>query len=458
MPKRKKTEKAGFIDSARVYLKAGKGGDGSASFRREKFVPYGGPDGGHGGKGGSICFEAASGLNTLAELAAHPHITAGDGGPGKGKRMSGRGAEDIRALVPCGTLIKINGRLAADLKKTGDRFLAAKGGRGGRGNTAFKTKFNTAPKISEKGEPGDELCADLELSVLADVGLVGFPNAGKSTLLARISAARPKIAAYPFTTLNPNLGITCHKGESFAVADIPGLIEGAHKGKGLGVTFLKHILRTKLILHLVDPMGFGRSGPVDSVRVIRGELKNFHPEMAKKRRIIIVTKADLPPAKEVYGQLKKKYKKDVIFLISAVTGVGITPLLDKIIALLPGLKEPEIYKTDDGAGPKALHKPARRGFNITKLDDSNYRVAGVALDKILAMTNLSQPDSLHRLKRIFQLIGLDKALKKTGVTAGDTVTVSGKVFEWSDEDSRQPHKKSKFAYKYKAVQTARRRR
>ncbi|MBU2483341.1 MAG: Obg family GTPase CgtA, partial [Proteobacteria bacterium] len=314
-----------------------------------------------------------------------------------------------------------------------------------------------APKISEKGEPGEELCADLELSVLADVGLVGFPNAGKSTLLSRISAARPKIAAYPFTTLNPNLGITRHKGKSFAVADIPGLIEGAHKGKGLGCVFLKHILRTKLILHLVDPLGFGKSKPVNSVPVIAGELKNFHPELARKRRIIAVTKADLPPAKKVYVQLKKKYKKYEIFLISAVTGAGIGPLLDKIIALLPGLKEPEVYKTDDGLDPEALHKPVRQGFDITKIDDRNYGVAGVALHKIIAMTNLAQPDSLHRLKSIFRLIGLDKALKKAGVTAGDTVTVSGKVFEWSDEETRQPHKKSKFAYKYKAVQAARRR-
>lgn len=451
-------EKAVFTDSVRVFLKAGRGGDGSASFRREKFVPYGGPDGGYGGRGGSIWFEATPNINTLTEIAAHPHITAKEGAGGGGKRMSGRGAEDIRLYVPCGTLVKIHGRLVADLKKPGDSFCAAKGGRGGRGNIAFKTKFNTAPKISEKGEPGEVHTADLELSVLADVGLVGFPNAGKSTLLARVSAARPKIAPYPFTTLNPNLGIARHKGKSCVVADIPGLIEGAHKGKGLGVTFLKHILRTKLILHLVDPLGFGKAKPVESVRVIRAELKKFHPEMSKKHRLIAVTKADLPEAQGVYRQLKKTFGENEIFLISAVTGAGVTHLLDRIIALLPGLKEPEIYKPDDGTDATALHKPVRRGFTVMKMDDGSYDVVGEALDKIVAMTNLAQLDSLHRLKRIFQLIGLDKALKKAGVVAGDTVTVSGKVFEWSDEESKQPHKKSKFAYKYKAVQTARRRR
>ncbi len=451
-------EKAVFTDAVTVFLRAGTGGDGSASFRREKFVPYGGPDGGYGGKGGSIYFVATPNVNTLTEIAAHPHIRAGDGSAGGGKRMSGRGAEDIRLFVPCGTLVKIHGRLAADLKKAGDTFCAAKGGRGGRGNIAFKTKFNTAPKISEKGEPGEEHTADLELSVLADVGLVGFPNAGKSTLLARISAARPKIAPYPFTTLNPNLGIARHKGRACVVADIPGLIEGAHTGKGLGVTFLKHILRTKLILHLVDPLGFGKAKPVDSVRVIRAELKKFHPEMGRKQRIIAVTKADLPEARGVYEQIKKKYRASETFLISAATGEGVSKLLDRIISLLPKLKDPDVYKTDDGTAAGAIHQPVRRGFTVLNQGDGNYEVSGEALDTIVAMTNLAQPDSIQRLKRIFQLIGLDKALKKAGVTAGDTVTVSEKVFEWSDDDSPQPHKKSKFAYKYKTLKDVRRRR
>ncbi|HOW90177.1 MAG TPA: GTPase ObgE, partial [Elusimicrobiales bacterium] len=273
----KHRERNNFIDTARVYLRAGKGGDGCASFRREKFVPYGGPNGGNGGKGGDIYFEASANITTLHEIASNPHIRAEEGGPGQSKLMSGLNGEDIVKYVPCGTVIKVDGRVVADLKRHGDRFLAARGGRGGRGNACFKTKFNTAPKISENGEPGQEFTADLELSVLADVGLVGFPNAGKSTLLSVISAARPKVAAYPFTTLSPHLGIVSHKGVSFAAADIPGLIEGAHEGKGLGVLFLKHVLRTKLLVHLVDPAGFTDLKPAASVSVIARELKSFHP-------------------------------------------------------------------------------------------------------------------------------------------------------------------------------------
>ncbi|OGS04224.1 MAG: hypothetical protein A3I76_04695 [Elusimicrobia bacterium RIFCSPLOWO2_02_FULL_61_11] len=437
---------SGFVDTARVYLKAGKGGDGCSSFRREKYIPYGGPDGGHGGKGGSIWFEASANITTLAEIACHPHITAQDASPGKGNRKDGHYGEDLTLYVPCGTVVKRAGTVLADLKKHGERFMAAKGGRGGRGNTAFKTRFNTAPKISELGEPGEEYEARLELSVLADVGFVGLPNAGKSTLLAAISAARPKIADYPFTTLNPNIGMVNHKGKSFAAADIPGLIEGAHDGKGLGVLFLKHILRTKLLVHLVDPLGFGKMKPEKAVRVIEKELKDYHPLLAKKITVLVVNKSDLPEAAEVQKTLAKKFKKREVFLISAATRKGISPLLDHILKLLPTVKEADLYQA--GAFSVPAPREAKGGFTVTVDADGLYAVKGTRVEKLIAMTNFGQPDSWDRLHRIFKTIGMDKALKKAGCVAGDMVRVGNKEFQWSDE-AMAAGRPGKFAYKYK---------
>ena len=435
-----------FIDTAHVFLKAGNGGNGASSFRREKFIPYGGPDGGHGGKGGSIWFVASANITTLREIAFHPHITAGDAEPGGGKKCDGHNGTDKTLYVPLGTVVKrADGAVLADLKEEGQRFLAAKGGRGGRGNTAFKTRFNTAPKISENGEPGEEYEAWLELSVLADVGLVGFPNAGKSTLLSVISAARPKIAGYPFTTLNPNIGIVTHKGKSFAAADIPGLIEGAHEGKGLGDQFLKHILRTKLLVHLVDPAGFGDLKPEKAVRVIDKELKDYHPLLAKKTAVLVVTKADLPGAEAVQKALQKKFKKREVFLISAVTGKGVSKVLDLVIKLLPTIKQEELYQ----AAPDGVRIPrSNDGFVISRADTGAYVVKGAKIEKLIAMTNFAQPDSWDRLRRVFRTIGLDKALKKAGAEAGSSVRISEREFEWSDEVP-ETGRKGKFAYKYR---------
>ncbi len=437
---------AGFIDTAHVYLKAGDGGNGCSSFRREKYIPYGGPDGGHGGHGGSIWFEASSNITTLAEVAYHPHITVDNASPGGGNRRDGLKSEDKTIYVPRGTVIKRDGAVLADLKEHGQRFRVARGGRGGRGNTAFKTQFNTAPKISENGEPGEKFEANLELSVLADVGLVGFPNAGKSTLLSVISKARPKVAAYPFTTLNPNLGMVTHKGTNFAVADIPGLIEGAHSGKGLGDMFLKHILRTKMLIHLVDPQGFGKIKPEKSVRVIEKELKEFHPKLAKKTSILVVTKADLPEAEVVQKALAKRFKKREIFLISAVSGKGVSQLMDRVIKMLPAIKEEDLYQAAGTAvrGPK----PVGKGFVITHDVDGVVRVTSAKIDKMVAMTNFAQPDSWDRIHRIFKLIGLDKALQKAGVVKDDLVRLGGKEFQWSDA-AAPTGRPSKFAYKYR---------
>ncbi|OGS18844.1 MAG: hypothetical protein A3J70_15090, partial [Elusimicrobia bacterium RIFCSPHIGHO2_02_FULL_61_10] len=313
-------------------------------------------------------------------------------------------------------------------------------------NTAFKTRFNTAPKISELGEPGEEYEARLELSVLADVGFVGLPNAGKSTLLAAISAARPKIADYPFTTLNPNIGMVNHKGKSFAAADIPGLIEGAHDGKGLGVLFLKHILRTKLLVHLVDPLGFGKMKPEKAVRVIEKELKDYHPLLAKKITVLVVNKSDLPEAAEVQKTLAKKFKKREVFLISAATRKGISPLLDHILKLLPTVKEADLYQA--GAFSVPAPREAKGGFTVTVDADGLYAVKGTRVEKLIAMTNFGQPDSWDRLHRIFKTIGMDKALKKAGCVAGDMVRVGNKEFQWSDE-AMAAGRPGKFAYKYK---------
>ncbi|MCR4820591.1 MAG: GTPase ObgE [Elusimicrobiales bacterium] len=437
---------AEFIDACRIYLKAGNGGDGAASFRREKFIPFGGPDGGHGGKGGDIWFEATSNVTTLSEVAFHPHITVPDASPGGGNKCDGAKSEDKTVYVPIGTVIKRDGRIIADLKENGQRFLAAKGGRGGRGNTAFKTQFNTAPRISEKGEPGECFEVILELSILADVGLIGFPNAGKSTLLSTVSAARPKIADYPFTTISPNIGMVSHKGKTFAMADIPGLIEGAHEGKGLGDVFLRHILRTKLLIHLVDPQGFQDTPPENAIKIIENELKSFSPILARKKIIIAVTKADLPEAEKTYKKLKARYRKRDVFLISSAASKGINQLLDKIIKTLPEIKQEDAYKTEEKQ--KTIAPEVKKGLILKRDPDGIMRVEGEKILKIVAMTNFSQLDSWDRLRRIFKVIGLDKALKKAGIAEGNIVRIGNREFEWSDEPlpSRKP---GKFAYKYR---------
>ena len=436
---------ADFIDACRVYLKAGDGGDGCMSFRREKFIPFGGPDGGHGGKGGDIWFEATSNVTTLSEVAFHPHITVPNASPGGGNKCDGAKSEDKTVFVPVGTVIKRDGKIIADLKENGQRVLVAKGGRGGRGNTAFKTQFNTAPHISEKGEPGECFEAILELSILADVGLIGFPNAGKSTLLSSITAARPKIADYPFTTISPNIGMVSYKRQSFAVADIPGLIEGAHEGKGLGDVFLRHILRTKLLVHLVDPMGFQGIPPSDAIKKIEHELKSFSPILARKKIILVVNKSDLPESEAVYKKLKSRYKKRDVFLISAATSKGLNKLLDKIIKLLPEIKQEEIYKTTEKS---ASRFDVKKGLILKRDPDGIMRVEGEKILKLVAMTNFSQLDAFDRLRRQFKVIGLDKALKKAGIVEGNIVRIGTREFEWSDEPLPS-RKQSKFAYKYR---------
>jgi len=422
-----------FIDFAKVYVKAGDGGNGCMSMRREKYIPFGGPDGGNGGKGGDIFFTAKSDINTLTDVALHPHIKAERGEHGKGSSLYGHKGGDTFIYIPCGTIIKENGKVVCDLQKPGDVFLAAKGGRGGRGNQAFKSHYNTAPKFCENGEQGEEKTLTLELTLLADVGLVGFPNAGKSTFLARTTLARPKIADYPFTTLSPNLGVVQHKMQTFLMADIPGLTEDAHKGKGLGDIFLKHILRTKLILHLVDPYGFGGGEPVEGVKIIEKELKSFSPLMAKKETFLVVNKSDSGIAEEIYLKVKKKFPRKKVFLISSVSGEGVKKLLDAVIQTLPGLQAPVLYEKEDSAG---LEIKLEKGFVIEKENENLYLVKGRELETLAEMTNFAQEEGLQRMMNILKKIGVMKALKKMGIKEEDTVRLAGYEFDWKDEETK----------------------
>src|SRR5258708_14841834 len=313
-------ERSMFVDFARISLRGGHGGNGVVSFRREKYVDRGGPDGGNGGRGGDIFLRVEPQMKSLLDLAYHPHFVAPDGRHGQGSNKVGRSGEDLYIDIPAGTLVFKGTQLVADLKTPHETLLVARGGRGGRGNAAFKSHRNTAPMMSEKGEPGEEFQLYLELKLLADIGLIGFPNAGKSTLLARVTSARPKIAAYPFTTLNPNLGIATWHGTRMVLADIPGLIEGAHAGKRLGHHFLNHINRTRIMFHLVHLTGFGGNSASACMKLANEQLRLDSAALAKKPMVLVLNKMDISEGPQVLSALKKRYKKYKIFPISAVTG------------------------------------------------------------------------------------------------------------------------------------------
>lgn len=421
-----------FLDRVKIYVKAGKGGDGCLSFRREKFIEFGGPNGGNGGRGGDVYLQAEPNLTTLQELAYNPHIEAGNGAKGGTYNKTGEDAEDKIILVPLGTVVRQEGNIIADLTSPGQRALVARGGRGGRGNQSFKTRNNTAPRIAENGQPGEEATLILELKVLADVGLVGFPNAGKSTFLSAVSAARPKVADYPFTTLNPNLGICTHKGKSFIVADIPGIIEGASEGKGLGHQFLKHIERTRVLVHMIDPQGFENMDALKSVKVIEGELKNFSGDLYKKPRILAVNKADLPEAETVFDKIKKKYSKHSVFLISAAAGKGINKVLDEVVKILA--KNPILPPKELKAAAGPVVHALEPMFRINRLDEDRVEISGKKIEEFISMTNFSQPEAVSRLRGIFKKIGLEKALLKEGVRDGSVIVACGREFEWNGSE------------------------
>ena len=406
-----------FIDKAKIFVTAGRGGDGCISFRREKFVPYGGPDGGNGGKGGDIYIETDNKKITLLDLSYKPKFFAENGVKGEGSNKYGKYGKDLIIKVPLGTIVYKNKELFADLKEEGQRILVAKGGRGGRGNSAFKTQRHTVPRIAEKGEPGETAEIDLELRLIADVGLVGFPNAGKSTFLSVVSSARPKIADYPFTTLEPNLGVVKLEDNQFVIADIPGIIEGASDGKGLGLEFLRHIKRTKVLLYMIDVSGFDGSNPYDTYKILQKELKKYSKYMSKKHMVIVLNKTDIPTAQENIKQFKKKVKNKKIYTISNMTKEGIDKLLFDIYQLIQiPVQEEEIASIPV---KKYIYEP---DFIIEK-EDNIFVISGKKVEKLAQMTNFKEDEAVARFQNILKKMGVEVALEEKGCKVGDTVRI-----------------------------------
>ncbi len=423
-----------FIDSVKILVKGGSGGNGVVSFRREKYVSHGGPDGGEGGRGGSVILETDRNLRTLLDFRYRQQIKAPRGAHGQGKNCKGKAGKDLVVKVPVGTQIyeAEEGNLLADLVKHGQRVTVARGGRGGMGNTHFANARYRAPRIAEKGEPGEEVNILLKLKVVADVGLVGFPNAGKSTLLSRISQAKPKIASYPFTTRQPNLGVVrLEEGIDFVVADIPGLIEGAHLGVGLGHEFLKHVERTKVLLHLIDIAATEGRDPRNDYQKIKEELFKYSSDLAQKPQIVVANKCDLPGAIENLAALQELLDKEKVYLISAVTGEGVKELLYRAAKLLQDTvaKEKIISPAEEVVHIK--YTVPEKGFTVQK-EEGIFIVKGRGLEKLIAMTNIENYEALQRLQRVFNKAGLEKELKKQGIKSGDTVRVGGYEFEYKE--------------------------
>lgn len=418
-----------FVDHARIFVKGGDGGNGIVAFRREKYVPMGGPAGGDGGRGGNVIFRADEGLRTLMDFKYNKHFKALRGAHGQGKNMHGASGEDIIARVPVGTIIKDddNGEIIADLTISGQEVVVARGGRGGRGNARFASARNKAPSLAENGEPGEERWIRLELKLLADVGLVGFPNAGKSTLISRISAARPKIADYPFTTLVPNLGVVITKNkDTFVVADIPGLIEGAHEGAGLGHDFLRHIERTRVLLFLLDAAETEGRDVLEDYRTLREELEKYNSILLKRPFLVVANKMDLPGTAEKLEKLQEELGDNVLG-VSAVTGIGIDELIGKTFELLKSIPEEEIV----GEEPVIRRYEEEKPFEINVVDGI-FEVSGKRIEKLLIMTNFNSDESLQRFQRIIEKIGLEDALREKGIKEGDTVRIKDLEFDYSD--------------------------
>lgn len=418
-----------FVDHAKIYVRGGDGGNGIVAFRREKYVPMGGPSGGDGGRGGSVIFVADEGLTTLMDFKYRHHFKAVRGAHGQGKNMHGAGGEDLLVKVPVGTVIKDddNGQVIADLTEHGQEAVVARGGRGGRGNARFATAINKAPSVSENGEPGEEKWIRLELKLLADVGLVGFPNAGKSTLIARVSAARPKIADYPFTTLVPNLGVVVTKSkESFVVADIPGLIEGAHQGSGLGHEFLRHIERTRVLLFVLDTAQTEGRDVLEDYRILRRELELYRPDLKERPYLIAANKLDVPEAQVNYERLQAEFG-DRVYAISAVSGLGVEALVEETFRLLQTVPRDMVV----GEEPVVRRFEEEEPFMIANVNGV-FEVSGKRIEKLLTMTNFNTDEGLQRFQRIVEKMGLEEALRKKGIKAGDTVKIRDLEFEYSE--------------------------
>ena len=422
-----------FIDRARIFVQSGKGGDGMSSFRREKFVPKGGPDGGDGGHGGNVVLVADRNVNTLVDFRFRRLFKAKPGGKGQGANCYGRNAEDLLITVPLGTIVKDeeSGQIIADLSHDGQQAVVAKGGRGGRGNWHFRSSSNRTPTFAERGEPGEERWLRLELKVLADIGLLGYPSVGKSSILRKVSAAQPEVAAYHFTTLNPILGVVdLSDHRSFVMADIPGLIEGASEGVGLGHDFLRHIERTKILVHVLDVSGMEGRDPIEDYEKINEELRKYSEKLSRKKQIIAANKIDMLGDSDNLER-QKAYMDErgqEVYPICAMTGEGLEVLLERLWDLLETyVEEPEeiaeevVYKAQD--------KP---DFEVKRADDGAFVITGPRIENLVAMTNFDDDQSLRRFQRIWRYMELDKLLKEKGIHDGNTVRICEMEFEYHE--------------------------
>jgi GTP-binding protein len=420
-----------FTDQVEIHVKSGKGGDGMVHFHREKFIPRGGPDGGDGGKGGDVILEVKSTLNTLSSFRQKQKFKAEDGVKGGPSQMTGRNGKDLVIYVPPGTVVfdANTDELIGDLTNSTQNLTVVKGGRGGRGNQHFATSRNQAPRTAEKGEPAQEKRLKLELKLIADIGLIGVPNAGKSTLLSVLTNAKPKIAPYPFTTLEPNLGVANIDDDTTVVlADIPGLIEGASHGAGLGYDFLRHIQRTRVLIHLLDGLS---EDPLVDYSQINSELAFFDPNLANKPQIVALNKIDQPEVQERLAEIQKNFKKQKVELIpiSALARTNTRELLIKAYQKLAETPPPEVF-----AAPMPIYKPKEdpREFHITREGANEWRITGAGIERAAKMTYWEHDGSLRRFQKIMETLGVDAALRKAGVQEGDTVAIGEFELEWQE--------------------------
>ncbi|WP_047391726.1 GTPase ObgE [Pisciglobus halotolerans] len=436
-----------FLDQVSIHVKAGNGGNGMVSFRREKYVPDGGPSGGDGGRGGDIIFIVDEGLRTLMDFRMNRHFKATSGENGMTKGMHGKGAKDLYVKVPPGTTVKNaeTGKIIGDLVSDGETLVVAKGGRGGRGNIRFATPRNPAPEIAENGEPGQEFDIEMELKVLADVGLVGFPSVGKSTLLSVVSSARPKIGAYHFTTLVPNLGmVRTDDGRSFVMADMPGLIEGASQGVGLGTQFLRHIERTRVLLHVIDMSASEGRDPYEDYQIINNELESYNLRLLERPQIIVANKMDMPDAEENLQAFKEKLganqedefgEDPIIFPISSIAHQGIQALLNATADLLEKTPEFPMYEPEEAEEDQSVlyqFTPEEKSFTVTRESDGTWVLSGEKLEKLFKMTNFEHDESSLRFARQLRTMGVDEELRSRGAKNGDIVRIEKFEFEFME--------------------------
>ena len=419
-----------FVDEARIFVASGGGGDGVVHFRREKYIPRGGPDGGDGGKGGDVILEARPRLGSLVPFRGKVHHRAVPGKPGGGNRRAGKSGVDLILGVPCGTIVvdEQSGSVVGELMTDGQRLRIAKGGRGGRGNARYATPSNQAPRMAERGEPGEERWLQLELRLIADIGIVGVPNAGKSTLLAALTRARPKIGAYPFTTLQPNLGVAqLDQDTTLVLADIPGLIEGAHSGVGLGTAFLRHIQRTRVLIHLLDGSA---SDPLADYSQVNAEMALFDPRLAEKPQVVAVNKMDLPQVAARWAELDGQLRQAGVtpLAVSVLEGQGLEALLQAAARQLEArrsqpLEEPESV-------PAYTHSPLE--FAVSRESGGDWRVRGTAIERAAAMTYWEYEEPIRRFQRLLERLGVERSLREAGIRPGDMVHIGEYELEWSD--------------------------